>query len=68
MVLKVYEELKAMSDRLDKIKPKEKAALAKKDIKQEKWKYQSWNGKTKPDKEPLMTYIDRIERDFPDKK
>jgi len=68
MVVEVYEELKAMSDRLDKIKPKEKAALAKKDREQEKWKYQSWNGKTKPDKEPLMTYIDRIERDFPDKK
>jgi len=45
-----------------------RAALAKKDREQEKWKYQSWNGKTKPDKEPLMTYIDRIERDFPDKK
>jgi len=32
------------------------------------WKYESWNGKTKPDSEPLMTYIDRIERDFGNKK
>jgi len=41
-----------------------RAALAKKDREQEKFKYESWNGKTKPDKEPLMTYIDRIQRDF----
>ena len=45
-----------------------RAALAKSDREQQKWKYESWNGKTKPDKEPLMTYIDRIERDFGNKK
>ena len=92
--MKIEDELRIMSARLDKImaptkEPKNKfgdtpaqkekmiedwltrpstkpyrAALAKKDREQQKWKYESWNGKTKPDKEPIMEYIDRIGRDY----
>ena len=92
--MKIYDELKAMSDRIDNInkptpEPKDKfgntkaqkdkmvedwltrpstkpyrAALAKKDREQQKWKYESWNGKTKPDKEPIVEYVDRMMKKY----